>query len=278
MVKYTYDAWGNAVTDVLDCNANAIAELNPFRYRSYYYDTETGLYFLKSRYYDPELGRFITIDDVSYLDPDTINGLNLYAYCGNNPVDNVDPTGHNPILQFFISSAAYVSFAVASIWNEDVRNDMKAIGWNPFNTCENTAVSCTSVSFYRGVPIINADKLGMNGSLSLGLIFLSNGNYGTGITMQDVLKHEYGHSIQLRKLGLIKYLILIGIPSYNKNYDNSPWELNASILGGSPIGVSLGDISNAEDIINSWEYFYNACSFNYHLWVDNWDTYKSWTS
>ena len=97
MVKYTYDAWGNTVTEVLDCNANAIAELNPFRYRGYYYDIETELYFLKSRYYDPELGRFMTIDDVSYLDPDTINGLNLYAYCGNNPVVNKDTNGKFPI-------------------------------------------------------------------------------------------------------------------------------------------------------------------------------------
>ena len=93
MVKYTYDACGNIVTEVLDCNANAIAELNPFRYRGYYYDIETELYFLKSRYYDPELGRFMTIDDVSYLDPDTINGLNLYAYCGNNPILRADPYG-----------------------------------------------------------------------------------------------------------------------------------------------------------------------------------------
>lgn len=96
MVKYTYDAWGNIVTEVLDCNANVIAELNPFRYRSYYYDTETGLYFLRSRYYDPELGRFMTIDDISYLDPDTINGLNLYYYCMNNPVMYADSDGHFP--------------------------------------------------------------------------------------------------------------------------------------------------------------------------------------
>ena len=72
---------------------DGIASLNPYRYRGYYYDTETGLYYLKSRYYDPETGRFITIDDISYLAPDTINGLNLYAYCGNNPVRFIDPYG-----------------------------------------------------------------------------------------------------------------------------------------------------------------------------------------
>ena len=97
MVEYKYDAWGNHA--VLDANgadindASHIGSINPFRYRGYYYDTETGLYYLKSRYYDPEVGRFITIDDTSYLDPETINGLNLYAYCGNNPVMGYDPEG-----------------------------------------------------------------------------------------------------------------------------------------------------------------------------------------
>ncbi len=97
VVRYVYDAWGNHAVLGTDGNdisdANHIGILNPFRYRGYFYDEETGLYYLKTRYYDPETGRFITIDDISYIDPETINGLNLYAYCGNNPVMNVDPTG-----------------------------------------------------------------------------------------------------------------------------------------------------------------------------------------
>ena len=97
VVKYKYDAWGNHAVlnpDGIDNeNSTFIGNVNPFRYRGYYYDTETGLYYLKSRYYDPETGRFITIDDVSYLAPDTINGLNLYVYCLNNPVMKVDPNG-----------------------------------------------------------------------------------------------------------------------------------------------------------------------------------------
>ena len=67
--------------------------MNPIRYRSYYYDVETQLYYLNTRYYDPAVGRFINADDISYLDPETINGLNLYAYCVNNPVMLVDPNG-----------------------------------------------------------------------------------------------------------------------------------------------------------------------------------------
>ncbi len=96
VVKYKYDAWGKCQTTVLTSAASTIAELNPFRYRSYYFDTETGLYFLKTRYYDPEIGRFMTIDDLSYLDSESINGLNLYAYCLNNPVMLTDEMGCAP--------------------------------------------------------------------------------------------------------------------------------------------------------------------------------------
>ena len=98
VVKYAYDAWGyHTVYDSngnINTDKNFIGNINPFRYRSYYYDTETKLYFLKTRYYDPEVGRFISPDSIEYLDPETINGLNLYAYCNNNPVSNVDPNGN----------------------------------------------------------------------------------------------------------------------------------------------------------------------------------------
>ena len=109
MVKYKYDAWGKCVVDASTTNTT-LANLNPFRYRSYYYDTETNLYFLKTRYYDPEIGRFMTIDDISYLDPDSINGLNLYAYCGNNPNKYVDPNG-----TFVFTTAMLITMAIGAI-------------------------------------------------------------------------------------------------------------------------------------------------------------------
>ena len=108
VVKYKYDAWGKCNTVVLDESATEIAMLNPFRYRSYYLDTETGFYFLKTRYYDPEIGRFITIDDISYLDPESVNGLNLYAYCLNNPVNCIDPTGNAPWWSWLLSGLQLV--------------------------------------------------------------------------------------------------------------------------------------------------------------------------
>ena len=99
---YAYDAWGNC-TITLD--TNGVASRNPIRYRGYYYDTSTGLYYLGARYYDPEWRRFISPDHIAYLDPDTPNGLNLYAYCYNDPISYCDPSGHFGILATILISA-----------------------------------------------------------------------------------------------------------------------------------------------------------------------------
>ena len=93
VVEYKYDAWGNHEAVVANEEYVTLANLNLFRYRGYYYDSETGLYFLQTRYYDPEVGRFVSRDSIEYADPETICGLNLYAYCGNNPVMATDPYG-----------------------------------------------------------------------------------------------------------------------------------------------------------------------------------------
>ncbi len=119
VVQYVYDAWGNHLVLKPDGSENTrsdfIGNINPIRYRGYYYDKETGLYYLKSRYYDPETGRFINIDDTDYLDPDTIGGINLYAYCNNNPVMNVDPDGTMPKwLKWTLIGVAVVSAAVVA--------------------------------------------------------------------------------------------------------------------------------------------------------------------
>ena len=94
VVEYSYDAWGTvlSVTGIL---ASTIGAINPFRYRGYYYDTETKLYYLNSRYYDPEIGRFINADDVQYLgeNGDFVN-YNLFAYCENNPTNRFDENGN----------------------------------------------------------------------------------------------------------------------------------------------------------------------------------------
>lgn len=98
IAHYTYDAWGNhTVTDQYGAAISdqyAWANVNPFRYRGYYYDVDLDLYLLQSRYYDSRTGRFINSDTLEYLEPKNINGLNLYSYCKNNPVMFLDHTGH----------------------------------------------------------------------------------------------------------------------------------------------------------------------------------------
>ena len=102
---YGYDAWGRFT---IFTNINNIATINPFRYRGYYFDGESNLYYLNARYYDPEIGRFISPDSSDYLEPETINGLNLYAYCGNNPVMNADPEGTSWWSDFWNSVAGKI--------------------------------------------------------------------------------------------------------------------------------------------------------------------------
>ena len=98
---YVYDAWGNCT---ITLNTGNIATINPIRYRGYYYDEESELYYLNARYYSPTWRRFISPDDTAYLDPDSFNGLNQYCYCNNDPVNYVDPSGRGAIASLLISA------------------------------------------------------------------------------------------------------------------------------------------------------------------------------
>ena len=89
--EYSYNAWGNVLNA-----SGSLAEVNPLRYRGYYYDVETGLYYLQSRYYDPAIGRFINADGYASTGQGII-GCNMFAYCGNEPVDMIDSDGLFPV-------------------------------------------------------------------------------------------------------------------------------------------------------------------------------------
>ena len=119
---YAYDGYGNHI--VLDENGKedtsltSIGHLNPFRYRGYYFDEESGLYYLNSRYYDPETGRFISPDILTILDETKgqINGLNLYMYCRDNPIMYTDDSGCLPNwAKWLIGGVVIVGLTIATI-------------------------------------------------------------------------------------------------------------------------------------------------------------------
>ena len=117
LCSYLYDSWGNIIS-IKDNDGNIINDtshigiINPYRYRSYYYDSETKLYYLNSRYYNPEWGRFINADEEIALD--TNIGLNVYEYAFNNPISFEDDNGDWPSWKSIAKAAAGVAVTVAT--------------------------------------------------------------------------------------------------------------------------------------------------------------------
>ncbi|MGD9909836.1 MAG: RHS repeat-associated core domain-containing protein [Candidatus Izemoplasmatales bacterium] len=110
-VEYKYDAFGNVVKVIGDAY---IANANSFRYRSYKYDTETSFYYLKTRYYNPEISRFINSDGLLGRDT-SLKSTNMYAYCENNPIAYVDPEGESILLTLtVILVSSLVAFCVVA--------------------------------------------------------------------------------------------------------------------------------------------------------------------
>ena len=129
VATYRYDPFGK----ILNLSSlTSIGKLNPFRYRGYYYDTESNLYYLNSRYYNPEIGRFINADAILGANKDIL-GYNLYAYCGNNPVCYIDQYGTFSLSFKFDPSALFdlandvVDFVVDVVTTDLVKTAISSI-------------------------------------------------------------------------------------------------------------------------------------------------------
>ena len=125
VVQYAYNAWGKnlGITGTL---ATTVGEYNPFRYKGYHFDSDTGMYYCHTRYYVPDWCRWLCADGVIGLDPFGLFDQNLYCYCGNDPVNYFDPTGHSAILIGLIIGAIFgaaAGFGLATY--KDYKDDGK---------------------------------------------------------------------------------------------------------------------------------------------------------
>ena len=264
VAKYEYNAYGqilsitNASGANISNNATHIANLNPFRYRGYYYDTETGFYYLQSRYYDPVVGRFLNAD-AFVSTGQGILGNNMFAYCGNNPIRRIDIYGTwfledawnwtnknivqpatkfvdeeivQPVVEFVDDEIVEPVTDVANNVIEDISN------LNPANKSEQKVFEANYFSCYKGVPVIYFRHEDIN-SFSFGGIFLNEESRGS----INTLNHEYGHTRQFKRMGIRTYTKEVAIPSLllnvldDKNkltydYYSYPWEAEADSLGG----------------------------------------------
>ena len=161
IIEYKYDPWGNCTEEQLMNSYGA--QYNPFRYRSYYYDADLGLYYLNSRYYDSNTCRFISPDKYISTGQGLI-GYNMYAYCNNNPIMGYDPTGEWTFslnLNVFIGAGEGYAFSLGLSFDSE---EMIAFQWTysiPDDYSENTEgiVYGASASIGAAVQITGLDSV-----------------------------------------------------------------------------------------------------------------------
>ena len=193
--SYIYDAWGNhrvidgmtgmdvthdftiggVTTDV----SQHIGNINSFRYRGYYFDRETGLYYLNSRYYDPAICRFINADDVAYLQPETLNGNNLYAYCGNNPVMYTDPDGTFIISLIVGLTVSFTIGFAASTISQGIQYGWQNINWGQSVVDGLFAVASTALAA-TGIGL--AGSIGIGAAMGFGQYAIDSAFHGEALT------------------------------------------------------------------------------------------------
>ena len=145
VVEYKYDSWGKTL-NITGSKGNTLGHINPFRYRGYYYDTETGMYYLKNRYYDPEIRRFISPD--KYVEGNNSVAYNIYVYCGNNPVSRYDPDG-----TFWKKFVKYLKKKVIKPIVEKVSATIKYIGNRAGHIFGHNTTASNTVEYKTPKPI-----------------------------------------------------------------------------------------------------------------------------
>ena len=227
--KYTYDPWGKVTVQNPNGTANTsssfIGNINPLRYRGYYYDTETGFYYLQSRYYDPAICRFINADTYTTTDADGLLSTNMFAYCENNPVNRSDPSGK----AFLGIAIGAVIGAIAGVAGQIVSDTVTSL--------LSGKVKVSNWQTYAGAAI---------GGAAGGAVLAATGNVNAANSVTGAVTTGVG--LSLEKLT-------------TKNYGKSWTEIGANALADGAIGCGLGKLKGIKGATagrNSWSAVYKS--------------------
>ena len=215
VVNYTYDSWGNVVS-VTGSMADTLGQDNPFRYRGYYFDSDTGLYYLNSRYYDAQTGRFINADGMISTGQGILD-KNMFVYCFNNPIILCDPSGCQPDYYVVtypaegdgpvtITSYADYTFNLSKSGNTYTLSATKGKVKNPVDKADNLIqtfyLTASDGAVERDFAIINAAttlKSGNSYLKSIGSLSSNIGYASAALTGMQVIwdYQNYGHDAGL---------------------------------------------------------------------------------
>ena len=218
VVQYTYDSWG-VLLSTTGSLASTLGFLNPFRYRGYIYDEETELYWLRSRYYDPEIGRFLNAD--GYVSTGTgLSGYNMFAYCNNNPVMYVDITGN-----LCVEHAG-----VGGDWNAD----SFSVGFVTYYS--QTKDKWSIFNLYGGMATGDSYTISSNGNEDedYDLIFFNQIAHEDG----TVFDNMHGMNVNIKNGGLriakgfSSYSITVCLDNTSYEYFSSPTKTSFTIASG----------------------------------------------
>ena len=202
--SYTYDAWGRVTENATSADTENITETNPIRYRGYYYDTETRLYYLKSRYYDPAVKRFLNADNETDIGSKLLS-TNLFQYSANNPVNNIDLNGHGIIKTLFKKAVRKVA---TFVHNQVVKVAQKSR--NRVGTRSIGASASAYCGFGAGVSAgVTYDKRGNRGIFFTGSIYAGTPSASVGMTFSSTTaptimkqtKESYGFGGSMGPIG-----------------------------------------------------------------------------
>ena len=230
VASYTYSPYGKVLT-----SEGTLADKNPLRYRGYYYDTESGLYYLQSRYYDPGTGRFINADEYGSTGHGVL-GFNMFAYCNNNPINKTDSSGTRPV------DAYEKEFRLA---NHIDRTHSKKTHWkkgNPYIIAVEVSSTFTQLSpdsqdgpamFYSYSDFEIDARLGAK-----------EASFGVGAHLGDWLGGEFGLSVSLDSAKIFETFQLTPVFHFGIS------------IGKEGVGINLGvdteEASNDLDVSIGW--------------------------